>query len=294
MRPIRWQAILGAGLGSLLGAGCGATAFNVPGGDTGTGTSGTTGGSTSGGARYQGGVAFDLVTFAGKTSYVSGATFSVAPSASAATCAGGTQQGSCCYLSGAVASALEKAAPPTDISAGTLTLQDRGGTLVSLSFTPGQGYASVTSDVVRSLVWNPGDELGVVAAGASDGIGPFSGTVVAPAPLQALSPDLLTLATLSRSRDFRLTWTGIVGGTVLLTMATVNPASSSNDGVIVCNASSADGSLDVPAALLGNLPSGDHAVMELIMANLTAISAPSAAIQLGAAAVLLVDPILVE
>jgi hypothetical protein len=288
MRSIRWQAILGAGLGCLLGVGCGATGVTVPGGDTGTGTSGT-GGSSSGGARYQGSVAFDVVTLGGKTGYASGASFSVTPSPSAGTCPGGTQQGSCCYLSAAAANALEKTAPPTDMSAGTLTLQDRGGTLATLPFTPGQGYTSVSSDAVHSLVWNPGDELGVVAAGASNGVGPFTGTVVAPAPLQALSPDLLTLATLSRSSDLRLTWTGIVAGTVVLTIAAVDSASSSSDGVIVCNASSTDGSLDVPAALLGDLPSGDHAVLELIMANGTAISAPNATIELVAAAVLFGD-----
>jgi hypothetical protein len=146
---------------------------------------------------------------------------------------------------------------------------------------------------VGSLVWNPGDELVVVAAGASNGIGPFTGTVVAPAPLQALHPDLATLAILSRSSDLRLTWTGIVSGTVVLTIAAIASASStSTDGVIACTASSADGALDVPAALLGNLPSGDHALVELILANITTISAPNATIEVGAAAGMLSGPTL--
>ena len=118
-----------------------------------------------------------------------------------------------------------------------------------------------------SFNWAPGDVLGVMAAGDASGVGNFSwDPVVAPARLGAVHPAVTSLTTIARSSDFALTWTGARSGTVTSNLLASNDTAS--DDFIVCGtASSAGGSLTVPAALLGNFQTGDAALVLLTVAN---------------------------
>ncbi|MHB8416769.1 MAG: hypothetical protein ACYDCL_01750 [Myxococcales bacterium] len=226
---------------------------------TGGGTGSATGGST-GGLPYGGFVIFGMTAETASLSVFTGeAGFYTAWSFS---CAGGTQQGSCCYQSASAAKAEGKTTPPADVPAGAVTLTDGSATLASLPFVAGKGYTSASSTQTSSFSWKPGDTLGVTAAGDVSGIDAFSATLTAPAALAALSPDPTTLKNVARGSDFILTWTAVPGSErVVLDLSASTGAAA--DGVIVCSAPASGGTLTVPAALLSSLSSGDNGSLEL-------------------------------
>jgi hypothetical protein len=294
-------AVLAAGLSGLSIAGCsssgsstsgGTTGSSTSGGTTGTGTtggtsggssggtSGTTTGSSTGGEPYTGFVIFSEQVIGGTKDYNGSAGFYT--TFSFAGCPGGTEQGGCCYESAAAAADAGAGAPPDDVNAGTLTLQDGTTTLATLPFMTGMGYTSVNSVTTSALTWTAGAMLGVNATGDASGVASFSGTVVAPARLSGVSPAVMTLTSIARGSDFVLSWTAAGSSTVLFILLAAN--GTSPDGLIRCTASSGDGSLTVPAALLGNFQSGDHALVLLTVENNTIITASNATVGLTAEA----------
>ncbi len=108
----------------------------------------------------------------------------------------------------------------------------------------------------------------------------FSGTVVAPASLKAVSPDLSTPFNIPAASDFKLGWTGAGSGTVTLNLFASSGAAE--DGVIVCTAPSSGGSMTVPGTLLANLKSGDSASLELSVSNNSPLSVANANVELTA------------
>jgi hypothetical protein len=244
-------------------------------------TSGGGGSTTTGGGSaepYTGFVIFGLSSTL--TDYTAEAGFYT--TISVTSCPGGTAQGSCCYESAAAEAAYGKTVPPADVNAGALTLQDGTRSVASLPFTAGKGYASANSVTTASVTWAAGDTLSVSAAGDASGVKSFSGTVIAPAPLAGVTPDLTTLSKLPRATDFNLTWTANSAGTVLLTI--LASAGTSSDGTIRCSATGSSGMLTVPTGLLTNFKAGDMASLELSVSNNVALSAANATVGLTAEA----------
>ncbi|HUB08073.1 MAG TPA: hypothetical protein VMB50_13780 [Myxococcales bacterium] len=283
---MKWVSVLGglacaAALCGGSGGGCGGgSGGSTGGGSTGGGSGGgTSGGGTTGGAQPYGGfVIFGVLNEAGVAVYSGQAGFyATYPPFS---CAGGTQQGSCCYETAAAAQAFGKTVPAPSVPAGAVTLLDGTATLANLHFVSGTGYSPASSTQSNTITWNPGDSLGVTVAGDPSGVAAFSATVTAPAPLAGVSPTLATLASLSRTSDFTLSWTGSPPGTVTLNLDAVS--TSGSDGEIICSAPGGSGSLDVAAALLGNFQSGDHASLLLTVANQVSPTVANASVGVSA------------
>jgi hypothetical protein len=120
----------------------------------------------------------------------------------------------------------------------------------------------------------------VNAPGDPDGIAAFAGSVVIPSPLAAVDPSLTALPQLSRAGDFKMTWTGVDGGTVTVVIVGYTPEEV--DGRIECTVSSASGSLVVPASLLDNFVSGNTANVVLIVTNIAPLQVGNATVDLSA------------
>ena len=260
-----WRAAALGLIAVSLGSCCLETS---PGGET-SGGAATTGGSTTTGKPYQGYVTFEFDAQQ-NDEYTCLAAFS--RSTSLTTCSGGELQGNCCFLPAAVALANLMNEPPTNVSAGTITLRDGSSTLASIPFAPGNIFYDV-----HSISWNPGDTLGVTANGDAGGVDAFSGTIVAPAGFEGLSPDIIVPFELSRTSSFDLTWTPTSMGTV-----TFKIGDDAAPGEIFCTAPGSSGSLIVPAAFLGNFPAGDQVNLELLMANNAALADANATVELTA------------
>jgi hypothetical protein len=244
-----------------------------------SGGSTTTGGAAMSSKPYQGTIIFET---ADRLQYNAVAGFS--PTSTSAVCPAGSTLGSCCYFS-ADAGAMRNMAEPYfgDISAGTLALADGNKALANMPFQANVGgYTPIGGSAApASFSWSPGDTLGVIAGGDPSGVASFSGTIVAPPPLPAMSPDFSTLSSLSRAGDFDLSWTATNSETVTLVIIAVAPPSDvTADGQILCRGSSASGALTVPAALLGKLPSGDTAHVELAAANTASVVGANATVEL--------------
>jgi hypothetical protein len=107
---------------------------------------------------------------------------------------------------------------------------------------------------VGTTSWQPGDSLGVSAAGSAGAVEAFSGSVIAPHAIAGLNPapSTSTPVSISVANDFVITWTpGSDGSTVFLALEVVLGAGSVN--TITCQAPVATGTLTAPSSLLGNL-----------------------------------------
>ncbi len=237
------------------------------GGSSGSGGSATTGRGTA--DPYSGYVLFGLN---GASSYAGEAGFYTTFSNNA--CSGGTVQGTCCYQTVAAAEAYGKTVPSANVSAGAVTLRDGTRNLASLPFDG--GYVSVNSITTAAITWSPGDTLAVSASGDASGVASFAGTVVAPAPLTGLNPDLTTAASISRTSDFTLGWTAASAGAVSLLL------SDTSGDTIRCTATGSSGAMTVPAALLTNFQSGDTVGIGLTVLNNSTASATNASVNITA------------
>jgi hypothetical protein len=157
--------------------------------------------------------------------------------------AGSPIMGSCCYLP---ADLPMEAGVPASLSAGTITVADNDAGFGVLQLQQGTyvfGLASV------SRGWMPGDVLGITAAG---GVVPaFSGSVLAPPPLEGVTPSLTGL-TISLSGDLTVSWTPSPGvpSRVLLDVFAAQAATSA---VAKCVVDDSAGTLTIPAGILGLL-----------------------------------------
>lgn len=137
------------------------------------------------------------------------------------------------------------------MSAGTIMVIKGTAPLAMLGFGS-QGYplAHALDPPASTLMWNPGDTLGVSAAG--DTIDAFSASVVAPNAPGGLSPALGatgTQITMSKSQDWTIAWTpGAQSGAHVLAVLSWSTAAE-----IKCVVGDATGTLSIPAGLLGNI-----------------------------------------
>jgi hypothetical protein len=209
-------------------------------------------------------------------------------------CPGGTQMLSCCYqANGAPAGAVS---PP--VSAGTISLTDGTTSLGTLPFNTGTIgkmmvglYGSIASGATTPL-WQGSDTLGVSAPGAT--VGAFHGTLRAPPAIAGVTPYIRATPRLTppRTQDFVISWTPdtVTGESMVFATAfnTGNPA------IITCTVDDSAGTLTVPAAILGMLPSGPQTLqVSLTRLVQTTVTASNASVQLVAITVL-PGPIVVQ
>jgi len=145
------------------------------------------------------------------------------------------------------------ALPVPSNSAGSVTVDapDCGPPLVvmTLPMGPGDPYAGTPAGA-----WTPGDVLGVVASGASGGIGAFSGTLVTPLPPVDVTPPIFGPTSqpipVSRSEPLVLRWTpeGRAGETVMVRIA----QSQGQGGFVNCTCIGPDapGVMTIPVSTL--------------------------------------------
>ncbi len=260
------QGSSSSGGGSSTGTGSGSS--------TTSGGLGSTGGSTSSGKPYLGSIEF---LDQSESYWEANAGFLTT---ALKACAGGTVQGSCCYLSADAGGYAPLAPASGDISAGEILLEDGSTIIAILNFE--RGYQGIDTMTNLDLHWSPGDTLGVYAAGDANGIGSFSGCVVAPTELEGVNPTVAMVPMVSRAADFDITWntTAASCGTVTLEITALEGEAFGFDGAIACSASSASGALSVPAALVGVLPSGDTALLDLILSTDSVLEAANATVDL--------------
>ena len=244
--------------------GGGSTSGASGGASGGTTSAGSTSGGSSGGASYFGSVEFTATSMPQATYYNALAGFSAtAPNA----CLGGVPTGDCCYFPPDADAGL-----PPQVSAGAITLTDDGNTIGTLTFDG--GYAPLSSMTnARGLSWKPGHSLSANASGSI--VGPFTQSLVAPAPPTVTSPALQNLGTTSipAGQPLTVSWTPGAAGDVVT--ASLNGArNGASDGDVVCRASDAAGTLTVPASLMANFHPGD--VGAIVVGRTTQKTAPCA------------------
>ena len=197
----------------------------------------------------------------GTTVWNGAAGFSAAPDAGGAACKG-TQSGGCCYTP---PSSSGSGSTLTFVSAGDIVIKDGSNSIVTMSPSTQGGVMDVystSSQQAPSFQWSGGDTLTFTASGAA--VNAFSGSVVAPALMQDISPAFSTTTPtmVSASSDFTVTWTagntGAASGIFVGAMKGMT-----GDGSISCNSMDSAGSITVPQALLANLTSGDDLTIVL-------------------------------
>jgi hypothetical protein len=160
-------------------------------------------------------------------------------------CAGATATaGPCCFVP----------ANPSDAgatSAGTITVDDNGTLFGTFHFGDG-GYdhPGDVADPTTRAGWMPGDTLQVTAAGAT--VPAFSGSVVAPAALENVTPSVYA-PTISLSADWTVTWTPSPTTPSMIVFALTAAETAASTDYVKCVLDDAAGTLTVPAALLGHL-----------------------------------------
>jgi hypothetical protein len=218
---------------------------------------------------YVGEIGAIMGSVAGSSSWNGAAGFSAKPDAGGGSPCKGTQSGHCCYTpQGSAAGST-----PTYVSAGDIVIKDGSNTIATMSPTTEGGIMNIyitTSQHDSTFQWAGGDTLNFAAAGGT--VNAFSGSVVAPALMQNISPALSTTAPtmVSASSDFTVTW--MPGGTSGAASSIFVGAMNGNtpDGSIYCNGMDSDGSITVPQALLANIATGDalQIVLTRVMTNI--------------------------
>jgi hypothetical protein len=259
-----WQTLIATAASALLVVGTCAGGGGGCGGGGGTGSSGGSAGTTGGGGTTGGSSAGLPYTGTLILADINGSEHTAiveftATTAEAAACAGGTQSGSCCYE------------PPPSTSggsltfynAGTLTVTDGSATIGTDSFsTTTSDYGSLSSITTPAFTWNPGDTLGVSAAGAT--LDSFNVTIKAPGAIGTTTPAVSEVSpvTVPLSADWPLSWTPDAtqsGETVILSLT-----DSKTNGGITCTVPDSSGTVSVPSALLGHFNSGDSASVGVV------------------------------
>jgi hypothetical protein len=200
------------------------------------------------------------------------------PGATSTACQG-TTSGRCCYQAGSGGSTVDGGTTAL-VSAGTITVKDGNTTIASLS--PGaNGSYNASSYANPSLTWNPGDTLGVSAAGGT--VHPFNGTITTPAPVTGVSPAMSSAnITISQSTDFTLSWTpsSSPGSQVTFTLAAVQGGGL--DGSVTCVVDDSAGSIIVSKTLLGRFNRSDSPViLDLVRSTSSAAAGDNVTVALS-------------
>ncbi len=231
-----------------------------------------------GAALHFGGVNLTAVPFATGYRYVSGAHFS--DRATAPDCARAVvTAGACCFVPPA-----EGGAPFTAASAGAISMANATTAFSYPTLTPDDG-GSYFGFSWTSPDWMEGDRLEASSVGGQ--VEPFALSVLAPAPIQGISPAWSRSTSLSipRGVDFTVRWTPgkVSGATMALLMGAQEPtgANPAVRGAILCEVPDSAGSLTVAASLLSRFSAGDLCfVCGLTRAVRAQVSSASAQVEL--------------
>jgi hypothetical protein len=199
----------------------------------------------------------------------------------------GTQSGSCCYLPPGAASDAGTSASDAGtpfVSAGTITFSDGSKDLAALN--PGtEGVYGITSGASNpSVMWTPGDMLGVSAAGAV--VQAFTGTLPTVDDLAVTAPtlSLKTAFPIPIGSDYDVTWTASTATTVHVSLAAYKGGGDAGalvgDGLITCSADDSAGTVTVPTALLSKLTSGDSGLITITRQSQNTVTGPNATVGL--------------
>jgi hypothetical protein len=180
----------------------------------------------------------------------------------------GTQVGSCCFVPAGGPSCPF----PDESNAGTITIARNGTQIAQLTFD--KSYDADTSST-PGLTWQPGDTLSVTAAGSAGGVGAFSGSVVAPAPLSGITPALSGTVAIQKAQDFVIHWTpgsGTATAQLFLSDVRLNGIS--------CTVPVTAGSITVASSLLSLLGGSGSIILSPL--NATSVTGANAAVRLEA------------
>ncbi len=157
--------------------------------------------------------------------------------------------GDACTITQCTAGSGGDAGAPVAVSAGAITIT--GGT-TPVNLTPnGSGYDAVNG---KTTLWNGGEELHAVAAGAD--VPAFDVKLTAPSYVTITAPVFPSQGgsvAIVRSQGLNVAWTGGAAGDVRVT---VYGGSAQQTVTVTCNFPAAGGSGTLSASLLGNLPAG--------------------------------------
>jgi hypothetical protein len=173
----------------------------------------------------------------------------------------GTQVGNCCVYSQPQIDIPTGGVEPITVSAGTIAVDDGSTFLGDFSFQ-GIGYVPLSSAETQTLAWNPGDTLSVGADGGL--VGPFAGTIVAPAAFANMSPSLTTTAqiVIPLADDFTATWTPLAGDAgvgLSVTLSLFDPSGFYAD----CTVPDDAGTVTATVSSLSSFVSGDNGYVTL-------------------------------
>jgi hypothetical protein len=169
------------------------------------------------------------------TSYDAFASFVMTPDGG--TTAGCMQTaGSCCLQA-----PTDGGAPPSSVSAGTITVKYAAQTIATL-VPSGTTYAATSSGP-----WVAGDLVNVLSTG--DTVHALNGSVATALVFSNVAPALATGITMSKSQSFTITWTAATGAARVLLTQDNAPA------VITCSAPTDPGTMTIDASLLAGLSS---------------------------------------
>jgi len=231
-----------AALASLAVLGFVGCSSSPGGGSSGSsGTGGGTGTGSGGSEPYYGTINFSAATEGTNTFYSVIAGFYASTGSPASSCPG-TQSGSCCYIPHGT-----QVTPPAQVSAGAITLTDKGAQIGQLAFSGGS-YAQLSSITTTSLAWSAGDTLGVSAAGAI--VDAFTGSAVVPEAIAGINPmpSESTPLTVTDASGLTVTWTpGSGSSSFFLALEDISI------NVITCEVPITAGTVSVPSSLLSHL-----------------------------------------
>jgi hypothetical protein len=225
------------------------------------------------GATYSGTVIASITSSQGNETYALEAAFwTAAPPDTTGRCsAAGVTKGSCCEEQ--VVGSLPGS--PVAPVAGNVTIDLHGlplATLLSPDYAP-----------IDSATWQPGDDLGVSAAGGD--VAAFSGTLATPAMVLGLSPPFGTApVAIAHDADFRISWTPDGASGALMQLQIDSIESSGALEVILCTVQDSAGSIVVDASLLEPLVSAGNtstsASIHLTRSITSSVAAANASIAL--------------
>ena len=194
----------------------------------------------------------------------------VADAGTSGTCAAG---GTCCYYPPSLP--IDGGATVTALNAGAIVAKDGSSPLATLI----PGDAGVAYATANSGAWQPGDTLSATATGGD--VGPFSGSVVAPAAIAGLSPSLSGTVDVSISADWNVSWIPATqGGSQLVLTLSASSAGPEPGGVLECGIADSAGAMSVPAAILGLLGTGSNASVSITRRNIATVATNNARVDI--------------
>ena len=207
----------------------------------------------------------------GGTAYSLGAVFAATPdSGMVGACAGATIFGSCCSTH------ANSSFNGPAYGAGTITVKDGSKPLSTMTLDSNGLYL----DMSPTLQWMVGDGLSFSASGGT--VHAFAASVVAPGPIEGISPPLENLY-IGQGSDLTITWTpGMLSGVRMVLDVDVINGTGASDGYFVCVEPDSAGAITVPQMLLSQFPANDSASIALFRESVLVLANDNATVQVNA------------